>query len=154
MVLVLLLSACSGDDDAGTAMPGTDQRPPSDPMMIGAWIDGGAYLRWDCEPARHPAATPSPHGDNRICWNTTVTEARGGSGMWPAGATAVKEQYDGAGVLGSISLTTRTTDAESPAAWFYWRRAGGVVSHATAGEAFCSGCHADAPRDFVWSDGS
>ncbi len=152
-ILCLLAAACGGDESAMVG-DGTDQRPPSDVSLYGAWLDTRPYEGWECERDISPAETPSPHGDKRICWNDAVVGARGGSGAWPDGATIVKLHYTGT-VVSAISLETRVADAAGP--WFFYRReTNGTITNGRdrdQGQRLCVGCHEGAPRDLVFEAG-
>ena len=152
-MLLLLAFACGGDESSMVG-DGTDQRPPSDVALFGAWLDTRPYEAWECETDISPADEPSPHGDKRICWNDAVVTSRGGSGAWPNGATVVKLHYTGSSIS-AISLETRVDDAEGP--WFFYRReTSGAITNGrerTQGQTLCVGCHEDAPRDLVWEAG-
>jgi hypothetical protein len=154
IVFSLGLSAACGSDGSSMVGDGTDQRPPTDIALYGAWIDTEPYLTWECEEVISPAEEPSPHGDKRICWNDAVVGARGASGEWPAGATIVKLHYTGE-TIDAISLETRVADADGP--WFFWRRASsGTITNGRDrmhAQTLCVGCHEDAPRDLVWESG-
>jgi hypothetical protein len=147
--LGLAIAAGPGCADSASDPP-DENVPPSDEEGIGDWIDTGLYLDWSCEPDPGPATGVSPHGTRRICHSPLVEGDRDGTGQWPVGATLVKEQYDGAGALGAISLETRVNGQAGDPGWLYWRRAGDTVSNYGVGEPFCTGCHAGAPRDYIF----
>lgn len=149
MVLCVGMTAGLGCTSDGPSDP-DENIPPSDEAGVGVWIDSGLYLDWNCEPDPSPATGVSPHGTRRICHSPLVEADRDGTGQWPVGATLVKEQYDGTGVLAAISLESRVNDQEGDPGWLYWRRAGTSVSNYGVGEPFCTGCHAGASRDFVF----
>ena len=145
-----------GDADPGATAGATNTEPPSDrapasAAELGPWLDAAHYLDFDCEPAPHAAGDGSPHGDNRICQNNLVTDALQLRGDFPLGATLVKEQYTASGALAALSVETRINDAPGASGWLYYRRQGDKVTHSGVGEPFCTGCHANAPRDFVWA---
>src|SRR4051812_36719490 len=93
------LAGCASDPvntpDAGAGM-GTAQLPPMGRVAVEAWLTGGAYRAWHCEPMSHAPRSPSPHGFNRICSNDALS-AFTGTGEYPVGSAAVKELYDAAG---------------------------------------------------------
>jgi hypothetical protein len=75
-------------------MPGDAQTPPTtNSTDIEAWLARASYKNWKCEISSHPQMKVSPHGQNKICWNTLTTGFTGAVGTeWPVGSAAVKEQ--------------------------------------------------------------
>jgi hypothetical protein len=97
LALLLAAAGCSGNEDIGTgAVPGTGpgdaQTPPTGGAKVEAWLAGGAYKSWHCEPAPHAARPVSGHAANRICSNDLLSAH--GDGEYPVGAAAVKELYE------------------------------------------------------------
>jgi hypothetical protein len=86
-----LLLACSSSSDktatdassSGThpTGPGTAQLPAMGATEITAWLKGGDYLNWTCEPTVHAARSPSPHGFNRICSNALLSQNATATGL-------------------------------------------------------------------------
>lgn len=159
-VAALCLAAC-GDDkrgpldlgDAASFDDGGDfaaDRAPADEAKIRAWLAARVYLDWTCQPAPHAPVGNSPHGANRICQNDLVTDALGGSGNFPEGATLVKELYSGDEVTG-LAVEVRANEGPGEDAWFFYEILGDNEVANGIGESPCVGCHQAAPRDFVWS---
>lgn len=158
-VLIGTSMACSNSPastaDAGPDGPDLAVRPPTDPTTWGAWLDTGNYLAWHCEDEPHPAREPSPHGMNRICQNSIVTQALSGNGNYPVDSSMVKEQYNGSGEIFAVEISLRETDAEGNDAWRFWRGTGeqfDTITNNRTGSNFCSDCHTDADRDFIFTN--
>lgn len=164
---ILGLAACGEENPQGAASPnqtGTDQtdidmidpdelpedRAPDDVALFAAWLEEGAYKRWDCQAEPHPAVAPSPHGDNRICQNQIVTDASNETADFPVGATLVKEVYRD-GKLDLLAVETRIESGDPAQSWLYFEARGDEVLFAGLGIAVCADCHANAERDYVWS---
>lgn len=165
--LLVMISACSllacGDDsaEADKSMPQEEldvadsgtlptDRAPDDVTLFNAWLSEGVYLDWDCQAEPHAALPPSPHGDNRICQNALVTNALAGSGEFPVGATLVKEVYRD-GKLDVIAVETRIAMGDPKTSWLYYEARDDEELFSGVGIDVCTGCHAGAPRDYVWS---
>jgi hypothetical protein len=141
---------------------GDAQTPPmnSDPV-ISAWLAGGAYKAWKCEPAGHAGRGSSPHGRNRICNNTALTNTA--SGNYPAGAASVKELLvadGGTAVVGYAIGLKATAGASTGASWYWYLKNGGMLvtngKGTMASDDGCSSCHRTAGpgtsgRDFVFT---
>ena len=157
--LAVCLPACGDDDgpagpsDAGPSFPTPAEGPPANPAEFAAWLAGGEYLTWNCEPDPHPARAPSPHGMNRICQNSIADAAFETTGAYPPGAAWVKEQYSG-GVIFAIEISRRENNGTGPTAWRFWRGQGpgyAAVTQNAVAQPFCAGCHTMGDRDFVFS---
>lgn len=165
---VALVGACSTSSGtandaarAGADTSTSNQTPPMGREAVEAWLAGGAYRSWHCEPSVHEARSPSPHGFNRICSNDLIASTT--SGDWPVGAAAVKELYAAAGdttpVGYAVYLNTGTGSGGDD--WYWYERvpldspfphdAYGVVAdglgNAGAPMTICVGCHAGAGSD-------
>lgn len=148
-----------GGSDAGpSTLPAAGpQTPPSSGRVdLEAWIAAGHYRAWHCEPEPHASRAPSPHGLDRICSNDALSGSSG-SGPYPVGAAAVKELYGGApGTVTGYAVYLKVAEGSGGASWYWYERIGtrGVADGlGTSGSArtICVGCHASAPRDFVFT---
>lgn len=145
---------------------GDAQTPPmNSDAVVSAWLAGGAYLGWKCEPAAHDARSPSPHGRNRICNNTKLTMTA--TGNYPAGAASVKEilPTDGGTTITGYAIGLKLVAGPSTgASWYWFEKDNGVLIANGKGDkagnemAVCTGCHAGAGsdaqhsgRDFVYT---
>jgi hypothetical protein len=143
---------------------GSAQTPAMGASKMTAWLEGGAYLTWNCEPAVHEARSPSPHGFNRICSNDALAQNATGTGAWPNGAAAVKELHASATSTAPVGYAVYSkTDAESAggANWYWYEivpldseaphDAAGVVADGLGdggpAKTICVGCHAAAGSD-------
>lgn len=148
---VLALAACAADPGAashGDAV--TDpQVPPRGSDDLPVWLAGGYYRSWRCEAAAHPGRTSSPHGTTRICNNDALHTASAGA-AFPVGAAAVKEIFDGGDVM--AYAVSRKLEAGSGGDRWYWYEASADHIYANRqGAGNCTGCHADAERDYVFT---
>ena len=146
---VCVLAACA---DAGPDSFGDDLTDPQLPARgtsdAPAWLAAGYYRQWRCEPTPHPARAPSPHGKNRICNNDALHATT--SGDFPAGAASVKEIYDGDAIV-TYAIARKLTDGPGGDAW-YWYEGNPDKTYANGeGAGNCTGCHARAARDFVFT---
>jgi hypothetical protein len=157
--------------DAGTGASAADggagsQTPPMGHAILEAWLATGAYKAWTSEPAIHAQRSPSPHGFDRIYSNDVITANATGTGVWPAGAAAVKELYtattDTTPVGYAVYLKTQA-DSAGGANWYWYERVplsssvphddGGVVADGLgtpdSGTPFtiCVNCHGAAGSD-------
>jgi hypothetical protein len=154
---VLWIASCGGSD-------GDDQTPPQGRQAVEAWLGDGAYKSWAAEPAVHASREPSPHGFNRIFSNDKIANAATDTGVWPAGAAAVKELYASATATTPIGIAVYVkleADSAGGANWYWYERVpldseaphdnNGVVAdgRGTSGPAkeICVGCHAAAGTD-------
>ena len=151
IALALALAACSdpGPGTYGDAM--TDpQLPPRGADDLLDWIDAGHYLAWRCEEAAHPARSGSGHGPNRICSNDLLAGATG-DGPYPVGAAAVKEVYNSSGEIRLYAVYRKLEAAPGGDSW-YWFEGDRDSNFANGpGDPTCTGCHAGAPRDLVFT---
>lgn len=144
--------------DAGPSpapTPGPQTPPTTGRTDIEAWLAAGSYRAWHCEPAPHASRAPSPHGTDRICSNDALS-ASTGDGPFPVGAAAVKELYATPGTVTGYSVYLKVHEGSDGADWYWYERIGtrnvadGPGSSGTA-RTICVGCHASAPRDFVFT---
>ena len=151
-VCVLALAACSDgpesyDDDL------TDRQVPARGTKdVLDWIERGFYLDWACEEAPHPARPGSGHSANRICSNAALA-GFDGAGSFPLGAAAVKEIFADDGEIKQYAVYRKVTAAAGGDSWYWFEGAsgGGDVVANGEGDETCTGCHAGAPQDFVWT---
>lgn len=184
ILLGLCFAACSDDDmsdadrggagskakDAGSggseaSGPSDDaQTPPQGVAAVEAWLKGGAYKKWSCEPSVHASRDPSPHGFNRICSNAMISDNATGSDDWPEGAAAVKELYASASAktpVGYAVYLKTAADSDGGKNWYWYERvpldstaphddkgtvADGMGDDGPA-KAICVGCHVAAGSD-------
>lgn len=139
---------CPGTADAGCpGCPGAAALP-SDPDEWSAWLATDAFMGsgWHCDAAPQPPLPDGPHGNNTICVNDALWNARAGSGDWPVGSAAVK-------VTGSNRYVDARLRADTGAAgwYFYVDGAGGPRGYGDeSAVAFCADCHDDmGARDYV-----
>jgi len=146
------------DGDAQTPPQGTD-------AVISAWLAAGSYLGagWTCEPEVHANRSPSPHGMNKICNNTKLSDSSAPE-RYEFGAASVKELYmdDGTTLVG-YATSLKLVDGESNGSkWYYYEKLSGSVIYNGKGTAantdICGGCHTGAGsdeehsgRDFVYT---
>mgnify|MGYP006955968372 CR=1 FL=1 len=147
---LLLLIAC----DSGPESYGDDLANPQVPARgstdVLDWIDAGHYLTWACEEAAHPARPGSGHGPNRICSNAALG-AFTGFGSYPVGAAGVKEIFDGNGNLRLFAVYLKVAEGPGGDSWYWYEGKRGDVIANGEGDGTCTGCHARAPQDFVYT---
>lgn len=149
-LLLLLLVACN---DPGPASLGDSlddpQVPPRGADDVMTWIEAGHYNAWSCEAEAHPPRAGSGHGPNRICSNDALVDATGD--VFPIGAAAVKEVFDGDGSIAAYAVYRKLTSATGGDSWYWFEgtRDGNVANG--PGDSTCTGCHGRAPRDFVYT---
>jgi hypothetical protein len=119
LLAALALAGCGAP-----AVTDDPQLPPTSGYAdVETWLARGLYRAWHCEPAVHPALSPSPHGLARICNNAKLTAQPAGPGEYPVGAAAVKELYataDG-GIIG-YALEVHVSAGTSTANWYWYER--------------------------------
>lgn len=147
----LLLVACGDDGPASLGDVLDDpELPPRGSADVLAWIEAGHYLTWSCEPEPHPARPGSGHGPNRICSNAALATATG-DGPYPAGAAAVKEILDDDGAIRLYAVYRKIADGTGGDTWYWYEGLGDNVIANGEGDGTCTGCHAGAPRDYVFT---
>lgn len=157
VVTIPLLLACAlgpGCDDPGPTSFGDSLTDPQLPAR-GAddaltWLEGGFYQAWRCEAEAHGPRPPSPHGRTRICSNEALATATG-AGAFPVGAASVKEIVDGAGAIELYAVARKVTAGDGGDSWYWFEGSRGDVIANAAGDGTCTGCHAGAARDFVFT---
>jgi hypothetical protein len=143
----LAATACTGPASFGDDLT-NPQLPARGTADIQDWLRAGYYQAWACEPDPHPGRTSSPHGTNRIC-NNDALHAAAGTGAFPVGAAAVKELFSG-GAVTAYAVTRKTIAGDGGDSW-YWYEGPDTVYANGEGDSSCTGCHAQAPRDFVFT---
>jgi hypothetical protein len=134
---------------------GLGETPPEGKDVIEEWLAAGSYKAWKCEPAPHPQRPPSAHGPmDRICSNAALSSSTG-MGAYPVGAASVKELYRN-DQLNGYAVTLRVTAGDGADKWYWYERIGMTVFADGRGDqpgpkGVCVGCHAGAPRDFVFT---
>lgn len=150
VLVTIACVSCSSDGDPSYGDDVGDRQLPArggDDMPV--WLAAGHYLDWECEPEPHEARAPSPHGTNRICNNDALHQADG-TGAFPIGAASVKELYEGDDIR-LFAVYRKVAEGEGGDTWYWYEgREGDVVANGE-GESGCTGCHAGAPRDFVFT---
>lgn len=150
--LLLGLMACSDPGPASFGDPVDDpQLPPRGAVDLPVWIEAGHYNTWACETEPHPPRAGSGHGPNRICSNDIMVAAAGGDGVFPAGATAVKEIFNGAGEIEIFAVYRKLTETAGGDSWYWFEGTRDDTVANGAGDSTCTGCHGRAPRDFVYT---
>jgi hypothetical protein len=150
LCLVLALLGCSdgpgsyGDDLADP------QVPPRGHHDVMTWLTAGHYLAWRCEDAPHPARSGSGHGPNRICSNDALASFDG-AGLYPVGAAAVKEVLGSTGQIRLYAVYRKVAAESGGDSWYWFEGKGDNVIGNGEGDGTCTGCHARAPRDFVYT---
>jgi hypothetical protein len=148
----LLLAAACGDGPASYGDPLDDpQLPPRGFEDVLTWLEAGHYLDWACEEAPHPARPGSGHGTNRICSNDLLSGAAEGTGPYPVGAAAVKELLGSDGAIRLYAVYRKVTAGSGGDTWYWYEGHRGDVIANGEGDGTCTGCHARAPRDFVYT---
>lgn len=150
------LAACadpsSGEpgDPRPDGAPGADdpQLPPRGHAALSAWLVAGHYRDWACEDAPHAARPPGAHGTNRICSNAALSATV--NGPYPIGAAAVKELYRN-GAVDGYAVGVKLASPAAGSSWYWYEAVGASVIADGVDRALCSGCHDNAPRDFVFT---
>lgn len=148
------------------APAGDAQTPPQgSDTVIEAWLATGSYkgAGWKCEPAVHAGRAPSPHGMNKICNNTALTNTVAPA-IYSFGVASVKELYMADGTtLAGHALSLKLQDGASDGSkWYFYEKLGTTVAANGRGKQdnsdLCSSCHVGAGsnaghsgRDFVYT---
>ena len=127
---------------------GDPQLPPRGHAALKAWIAADHYKSWACEDAPHPARPPGAHGTNRICSNTALSMSA--SGTYPIGAASVKELYS-SGSISGYAVGIKIADGDAASSWYWYEAFGDSVIADGVNKGICVNCHADAPRDYVFT---
>ena len=144
-----------GRQDAGEDR---SQIPPQGASAIDAWLAGGAYLNWSCEP--QALQRSSIHGPDRVCSNDIIVEDLRASSTapWRQGAAAVKELYneDLSSIIGYAVYLKTDADSANGSNWYWYEVINDSIFADGLGESQCFGCHSAAnnpqegARDFVY----
>ncbi len=129
------------------------QLPPTNLAAVKAWLaqEPKPYADWSCEAAATPKTDGDPAihvhaGSNRVCSNAKL--AVGPAGVWPAGAAAVKEIYNGAGELTLYAVSVKTAaDSQGGQGWYWYEGLNDSTIAAGFGNSTCTGCHLAAGSD-------
>ena len=124
------------------------QLPPQGHGALVAWLGAGHYKAWACEPAPHAARPPGAHGQNRICSNAMLSATTDGS--YPVGAASVKELYRN-GALAGYAVGVKIAAPAAGTSWYWYEAVGSSVIADGVNVSLCSGCHANAPRDHIFT---
>jgi hypothetical protein len=143
-------AGCPAVSDAGCPAVG-DPRVPDDPADFVAWLDARGYAGagWHCDDGPQPPLADSPHGDNTICVNDLLWDARRASGEYPRGAAAVKVTFDDEGRMVNRYLDVRRATGGGAASWYFYVAGGPGGSGDSDATSFCAACHAAGGRDYV-----
>lgn len=158
-LVFLLLAACGADSEPVTPtgdpqpdpmdpMTVDDQSPPTTHAALVPWLADGAYQTWACEPEAHPARPPGAHGSNRICSNDLLSTTA--NGPYPIGAASVKELYRN-GQPAGYAVMRKLASTGAPSDWYWYELIGSSVVADGRSPGICTGCHSDAPRDFIFT---
>jgi hypothetical protein len=135
LALLALAGACADD---GAASLGDLQ----------SWLAAGHHRAWHCEPEPHAGRSPSAHSRNRICSNDALSAST--TGAFPVGAATVKEIYRGSEIA-FHAVMRKMTDGTGGDSWYWYEADGDTVYANGQGDGTCTGCHAGAPRDSVFT---
>jgi hypothetical protein len=148
--LALTLAACGdGPDTYGDDIADL-QVPPRGVDDFLTWAEQGHYNAWACEPEAHAPRQPSGHGRNRICTNDALSAATG-EGPYPVGAAAVKEVLGSDGTIRLFAVYRKVEAVAGGDSWYWFEGSRDRVVANGEGDGTCTGCHAGAPRDFVFT---
>jgi len=133
---------------------GNVQTPATGPNAIESWLAAGFYKSWSCEAAVHAGRAPTPHGFNRVCSNTVLSQSIAGNADWPVGAAAVKELFTSATATTPVGYAVYVKQASDSAGgdnWYWYERTPeGVVADSSgrgAAKTACVSCHIAAGTD-------
>lgn len=147
----LALAAACDDGPASYGDPLDDpQLPPRGHDDLLTWLEAGHYLAWSCESGRHPPSTRSGHGANRICSNRRH-ETHVGGGPFPEGAASVKEVYTADGRIRLYAVYRKVEAGTGGDRWYWFEGSRDDTIANGEGDSTCTGCHAGAPNDYVFT---
>jgi hypothetical protein len=144
-----LLGCSDGPESYGDDLS-DPQVPPRGHADVMTWLEAGHYRTWSCEDAPHPARPGSGHGTNRICSNAALASFAG-AGPYPAGAAGVKEVFHDGGAIRLYAVYRKVTAAPGGDSWYWFEGSRDDVIANGEGDGTCTGCHAGAPQDFVYT---
>lgn len=154
LAIAVLLGGCGNSSEVAENSPdaavGQEERelPPQGHIALQAWLAAGFYTTWACEEAAHPARPPGAHGTNRICSNAMLAGAT--AGAYPVGAASVKELWQDGRVTG-FAVGRKIAAGDAASSWYWYEAFGDRVIADGVDRRICVDCHADAPRDFVFT---
>lgn len=152
VVFLIGLIGCSDPGPASFGDPIEDpQLPPRGAVDLPVWLEAGHYDAWSCESVAHPPRAGSGHGPNRICSNDALVAAADLDGVFPPGAAAVKEVFDGDGGIAAYAVYRKLTETAGGASWYWFEGTRDDNVANGPGDDTCTGCHGQAPRDFVYT---
>src|SRR5260370_13818417 len=122
MIPVVLLAAAL--NACGRSAPASGQLPPTTAEELKSWLATAEYKSWHCEPAAHPARSPSPHSANRICQNDLASAH--GAGEYPSGAASVKELFDAGGGIRGHSVSRHVSEGTTGGSCYWFDILGGT----------------------------
>jgi hypothetical protein len=131
-----------GRTDSGPVDPGDPQTPPVGAANVHAWLAGGAYRSWSCQPEPHWATSPSTHGKSRTCSNA-ATSAHG-AGEYPVGAASVIELHDNHDTVVGYGVSRHVSAGTEASTWYWYGEISGVFLGDGNGLGACASCHARA----------
>jgi hypothetical protein len=145
-------AACTDPGPATYADSVTDPQLPARGLNdLQTWLAAGYYQAWACEDIARPFRSPSPHGRARVCNNDALHAAiAAGTGRFPAGAAAVKEEYDGDVIVG-YAVSRKLEEGTTGKAWYWYEHNANGQFANSAGAEDCTGCHGGAARDYVFT---
>lgn len=148
--LSLSLLGCSDGAETHGDDVTNPEVPPRGHADVMTWLEAGHYLSWRCEDAPHPARPGSPHGTNRICSNAALASAPT-AGLFPVGAASVKELFASDGSIRLYAVALKVTAEPGGDSWYWFEGARGDVIANGEGDGTCTGCHARAPQDYLYT---
>lgn len=118
---------------------------------MNAWLAKGAYRQWACQTTQN---VTGPHGANRICSNEKLSMSPATLAAYEVDSATVKELLEGPDsgvILGHAVMRKVSTDGGTAGtSWYFFEVIGGNVVADRAGDSSCVGCHAAAPKDFIY----
>jgi hypothetical protein len=152
LFLFIGTAACTGPGTYGD--PTSDRQiPPRGSDDILTWLEAGYYKEWHCEDGPQPRGTRGGHNSNRICNNDLLYSAREGEGLFRVGAASVKEVFSSTSstTIALYAVYRKVTPSEGGDSWYWYEGAADDVIANGEGDDTCTGCHARAARDFVFT---
>jgi hypothetical protein len=129
----------------GPVGPGDAQTPPAGEAALDTWLAMGAYKTWACESGPMNARPNGPHGRNRVCSNSLMSQNTGGE--YAVGAAAVKELYDGGSTITGYAVSRHVSAGKTADTWYWYEKIGSRAAADGVGAGVCNGCHSAAGSD-------
>lgn len=136
-----------------TAWAQSSGAPPTEPVALLKWLQGGSYRQWPKESAPHRSM--GPHQSLVVTYlNPMLDQSLGAkAAAHPTGSAAVKELLDAGSKVSGWAVSVKTgADSDGGKGWFWYEILGtsssGSVTAQANGAPLCGGCHARG-RDFV-----